>query len=231
MKIAIHQPNFLPWLGYFYKWFKSDLFVMYDDVQFSKGSYINRNQILTHKGILNLTVPVLTKHKSLQLIKDTQINHEDNWNKKIISTIAVEYSKAKYFEVYFGEFVKIIKKAFVGSLVDLNIKLLLWAADILGIHVPIIKSSRLRDVQGASTERLVSICKLLDADTYISGAGGMNYQEEALFAEAGITLVVLPSYKTHHPRYKQVNECLFVQNLSVLDLIMNCGSEGRKFFK
>ena len=229
MKIAIHQPNFLPWLGYFYKWSKCDLFVMYDDVQFSKGSYTNRNWILTHNGIQHLTVPVLTKHKGLQAIKDVQVNCSDNWDKKLISTLALEYSKAKYFEVYFDEFVKIIE-SMSGSLSRLNIDLLLWASAILGINVPIIKSSRLRDAQGSATERLVSVCKLLDADTYISGAGGMNYQEEALFAEAGITLMVLPSYKIHHPQYRQVGNLPFVPNLSVLDLILNYGPEGRKFF-
>ncbi|MFZ2322559.1 MAG: WbqC family protein [Ignavibacteriaceae bacterium] len=222
MILSVHQPNFIPWLGFFYKLKLSDFFVFLDDVQFSKNSYINRNKIKTPQGANWLTLPVQSSGKFGQNINDVKITNYDITKRKILSTIKMNYSKTKYFNDYFSEFEDIFNKN-EGNLSNLNIDLVLLINRILNINTEIVLSSQLEDIQGDSTERLINICKKMNCSIYFSGFGGSKYQDEDLFVENNIKL-----RKTDfiHPIYPQLwGE--FIPNLSVIDLIFNCGSESQ----
>lgn len=222
MIAAIHQPNFLPWIGYFYKMSKADVFIILDDVQFSKNSYINRNKIKTPNGAIWLTLPVITSGKFGQKINEVEIKEFNKSRRKILDTIKMNYSRAEYFKNYFPELEEIFSQDY-NSLSDLNINLILWIAQKLQI-TPVIKfSSSLPLLEAEGTLRLINICKEIGADTYLSGFGGNNYQEEKLFNDNNI---YLKTYDFKHPVYKQLWGN-FEYNLSTIDLILNCGENSR----
>lgn len=223
MIISIHQPNFLPWLGFFYKLEISDFFVFLDDVQFTKNSFINRNKIKTPQGNNWLTLPVQSSGKFGQNINEVKISNYVSVSKKIISTLKMNYAKAKYFDIYFREFEFIIQNS-DGNLSKLNIDLILWISKLLKITTEVTFSSQLNSVQGESTERLISICKKLNFNTYFSGFGGSKYQDEELFLQNNISL---KKTDFKHPVYPQLwGE--FLPNMSVIDLIFNCGPNSRE---
>jgi len=220
MIVAIHQPTHLPWLGYFYKIANCDTFVILDNVQLMRGrGYGVRCQIKTKDGPKWITVPIKNRG-DFQLIKDVEIDNSVNWRKKHWETIRHAYAKAPFF----GACRKPIEKIFVqdwDKLADLNIALIEACMGLLGLETPLVRASSL-DVEGASWELLVSICKKLKADAYLSGSGGAKYQDEEGFAAAGINL----GY-THfqHPEYMQ-QWGVFVPGMSVIDLIFNRGPDS-----
>lgn len=219
--VAIHQPNFLPWLGFFYKWSHSDVFVRYDDVQFVRRGYTNRVKIKTQRGAAWITVPVKQKGNYHQVIGEIEIDREVNWKRKMTGTLTTCYSRAPFYKTYFPRLEEILANDHC-LLAQLNTDFLTWVSSELHIDVPMLDASSLDNISGASTERLVSVCRALEADYYLSGFGGQNYQEERLFVENGIQLKV---YDFEHPRYPQLwGE--FVPGLSILDLLFNCGGES-----
>lgn len=224
MILSIHQPNFIPWLGFFYKLKLSDSFVFLDDAQFSKNSFINRNKIRTPQGENWITLPVQSSGKFGQNINEVEITNYNVTKRKILSSIKMNYSKARYFSDYFGEFEDIFNKN-EGNLSNLNIDLILLINKILNINTKVVLSSHLDNIQTNSTERLISICKKMNCSIYFSGFGGSKYQDENLFAENNIELK-----KTDfiHPLYPQLWGD-FIPNLSVIDLIFNCGVESKNF--
>jgi len=214
--VAIHQPNFLPWIGYFYKIAKSDIFVFLDNVQYTKNSFINRNKIKTPQSAMWLTVPVSFNFG--QLINEVKINNEINWREKHIRTLEMNYKRANFFEDVF----EIIKKIYYlknwQNLSDFNISLTKTIASYLGLDKPFVKSSAL-GIKGKSTELLIQIVKKVGGNVYLSGFGGAKYQEEGLFKNEGIKLVY---YNFTHPIYKQLWNG-FIANLSIVDLLFNAG--------
>jgi len=221
MIVAIHQPNFLPWLGYFYKISQCDVFVLLDNVQYTKNSFINRNRIKTPQGELWLTVPVKIKGRFGQLIKDVEIDNGPNWRTKHMKTLEMNYRRVKFFDQVFQK----VRAAYYandwGNLSQFNTRLLECVLSLLKLEVQLVRASEL-DVEGASTKLLINICKVLSADTYLSGFGGVKYQEEELFKEAGIALRY---YGFDHSVYPQLwGE--FIPNLSIIDLLFNCGLES-----
>ncbi len=218
---AIHQPNFLPWLGFFYKWRQSDIFVLYDDVQFVRRGYTNRVKIKTQRGEAWITVPVKQKGNYHQTIGEIEIDREVNWKRKLLGTLTASYSRAPYFKRYIRRLEEILANDYI-LLAQLNTALLSWASAELKIEVPALEASSLPGISGASTERLVSVCRAVEAGHYLSGFGGQNYQEEELFVQQNIQLKV---YDFKHPEYPQLwGE--FIPGLSVLDLLFNCGQES-----
>lgn len=219
----IHQPNFLPWLGYFYNIANSDVFIVLDDVQYIKRSFITRNMIKGPQGAQYIILPIFQKGKYKQSILKCVLYDKEKNLKKIIHTIKSNYSKAKYFSTYFNEFQNILNNN-TNSLIEINFSLIKWVLEKLSIQVEIEKSSKLKNIVGKSTERLISICQEMKADEYLSGFGGMKYQQENLFKEAKIKLKIT---NFQHPRYPQ---CWgdFIPNLSIIDLLFNCGSESKK---
>jgi len=220
--VGIHQPNFLPWLGYFYKIMKSDVFVFLDDVQYVKRSFINRNKIKTHGGEKYIRLPLHQKGKYKQLIIDCALFNKDEAIDHLTKNIQMNYKKSKYFQDYFSSFEEALNNG-SESLVDINISLIKWVLCILEETVNFKRSSELEGVSGVSTERLISICKNVGGNRYLSGFGGDKYQDKEMFDDANIELVITDF---EHPTYEQ-KWGDFIPNLSIIDLIFNCGKNSK----
>jgi len=173
--ITIHQPNYIPWLGFFHKLLISDVYVAFDDVQFEKNSFNNRNKIKTANGDCWLTIPIITKGKSKEtLLNSAQIDNNQNWAKKHLKTIKTNYSKAEYYDDYIDFFEDTYSKKWT-YLSELNMYILQWIIDELKIDTEIILSSEIKNKKEKKDELVLEICKGLDADIYISGALGKDY--------------------------------------------------------
>ena len=220
MKVGILQPGYIPWLGFFEQVYKSNKFVLYDDVQFDKNSWRNRNRIKTPDGPLWLTIPVRQKGHISQTLLETEIVEKKRWPRKHLNSLKSCYAKAPYFDRYIDYLSELLQQEWT-CLVDLDIALIKYLLRELGITTPLIRSSEL-GISGEKTERLVSICKALGATTFYEGAAGRNYMEEKKFEEVGIRL----EYQDyHHPTYPQLYGD-FIPHLSFIDLLYNCGDES-----
>lgn len=218
MIVAIHQPNYLPWLGYFYKIARADAFVFLDNVQYRKNGFINRNKIKTPQGEIWLTVGVLTKGHFKQPINEVEINNLVSWNRIHEKSISTNYSPAPYFKQYKGFFEDVCRAKW-ERLAALNEALIKGICEILGIRgVQFIRASQI-NVSGKSSELLVSICKAVGAETYLSGPSGQNYVDENLFEREGVRLRY-SDFK--HPVYTQLWGD-FIPRMSIVDLIFNEG--------
>jgi len=224
--VSVHQPNFLPWIGYFYKIAKSDIFVYLDNVQFIKRSFINRVKIKTITGTNWMTVPVKTKRRYLQSINETKIDNETDWRKKFLGIIKANYSKSPYFKKYFKSLELYFSNDF-NYLTNFNMGLTEWVLSELSIKTKILKSSEIINDMDNPTERIVIICKKLNADAYLSGFGGEKYQERDKFENQNINLIV---YDFNHPVYEQLWGD-FIPGLSILDYMFNTDiKEMKEFF-
>jgi hypothetical protein len=233
MIITIHQPQYLPWHGYFDKIDQSDIFVILDDVQFKKNEWQNRNRIKTSQAWQWITVPIL--HSFPEDIKNIRIDNKSDWKRKHLNTLITNYSKARFFKDYITFFKDIIYNQNQGwnYLVDLNIEIIYYLLDVLGVKREIMLSSSLQlnekpthpyrtRLEDESSERLINICKLIGGDTYLSGQGGQNYMNVKRFHEEGIN-VVFQDFKL--TPYNQLFGD-FIPNLSVIDLLFNHGKES-----
>jgi len=222
MIVGIHQPEHLPWLGFWNKLYKSDLFVLLDNTQFRKNYFQNRNRIRTANGWTWITVPVFTKGKSTQQIKEVEINNvtDITWQKKHWKTIEQNYIRAPYFNEYKDIFSKFYLKKWT-KLADLNIKFIYTIKEILGIKTEIVLGSSL-DVKGERSDLLLDICKKVGATTYLSGRFGKDYLEESKFRIENIKVVY---QEFNHPVYNQVFKP-FIPEMSIIDLIFNEGDKS-----
>jgi hypothetical protein len=225
MILSVHQPQYLPWLGFFHKIYKSDVFVFLDDVQYKHREFQNRNRILTKTGPLWLTVPVITNKDSYPNLQDVLIDNSQGWAQRHYKTLCFNYSQAPFFKKY-GNFFEEVYNRKWERLIDLNIFIIEYLLKTLGIKTPVEYSSRLK-IKTAATERIIDICNKFKADTYLSGAGGKDYLEEDKFKASAIKLVY-QDFK--HPVYQQLNVQGkdFVPYLSVVDLIFNHDPESLK---
>lgn len=222
--VAIHQPNFLPWLGYYYKISQCDVFVFLDDVEYTKNSFINRNRIKTPDGEKWITLPVSYSGKSTQKINECEIVGKDKAVKKLLGQILHNYRKAAHFEDYYEVLTDILTNS-PANLSELNIKLTQWILSLLNINTKLIRSSEINIDADDATDRLIQICKKFDGDTYISGSGGMNYQDELRFSENRLELSITDF---SHPEYPQLWG-KFTPNLSIMDYLFNNGISGPLF--
>jgi len=218
MIISIHQPQYMPWLGYFDKMARADVFVLLDDVQFKKNEWQNRNQIKTAQGRQWITVPVL--YRFPERINEVKINNSVLWQKKQKHAIEINYGKTPFFKkcTYFLDAVFSQKWETIDKL---NVFVVEEIARILGISTKIICSSQL-DITSKKNQRLVDICRKFNADTYIAGRGGEQYMDAVLFEQAGIKLEF---QQYPHPQYPQLYGA-FASHLSVIDLLFNCGEKS-----
>ena len=227
MTIGILQPGYLPWLGFFEQIYKSDIFVIYDDVQYDKEGWRNRNRIKTANGIQWLTVPVHVKLSEAPLIKDVRIDNKENWRKKHLNSIKMSYSRSPYLKDYLPFFEEAYNRQW-EFLIDLDMFFILKILDWLGMgDKDIVRSSGLLDIdraigEGNKMDRLINICKTLKADTFYEGAAGRNYIDTDYFLGHGIR-VEFQDYK--HPVYKQLYGD-FVPYLSIVDLLFNHGRDS-----
>jgi len=215
MKIAVHQPQYIPWLGYFHKMASVDQFVFLDTVQYKKREFQNRNCIKTPSGSTWLTVPVLTKGSFFQKINEVKIDNQERWREKHCESIKRNYSKAPCFKIYQNFLDEIYGKEW-NYLVDLNIATINYLKNALHINTPVLLESEIGTTR-TKTERIIEICKKLKADIYLSGKGAKDYMDENLFKKNGIRLEY---QEFHHPVYPQLHG-VFIPNLSAIDYIFN----------
>jgi hypothetical protein len=218
MKIAISQPAYLPWLGYFDLIDQVDAFVLLDSVQFEKQSWQQRNRIKTPSGLQWLTVPVIFRGCFGQRIQDVVIR-EPEFFRKHLRAIELNYRRAPFFNQYCPELAQILQSC-SASLVELNLELIRWFCQILGIRTTLLRSSDLGEC-GVRSELLVNICRRLRSDYYLSPLGSAVYLLDDVdrFAQAGIE-IGFQHYE--HPEYRQLF-LPFQSHASALDLIFNEG--------
>jgi hypothetical protein len=220
MKVAIHQPNYLPYVGFFHKLSLADTFVIMDDTQYDK-KFTNRNKIKVPGNWIWLTVPINKKHKFVAN-KIVEINNEENWQSDHFEKINRSYSNSKFFKKNYKAFFEKIYSKKWDHLFTLNYELIIQLIDWLDIKIEVIKESEL-NVKGNSTERLVNISKKIGAETYVSGIGGKEYMNEKMFETNNIKI----EYQNFQcPKYKQVFNSEFIPNLSIIDLLFNIGPES-----
>jgi hypothetical protein len=215
--LVILQPGFLPWLGFFDQMSRSDIFVYYDDVQFDKHGWRNRNRIKTPSGAAWVTVPCLHRHKLGQRILDTEIDNQQNWARKIMGTIIQNYARARFLSDYLPELERLLAKPW-RFLVDVDLAAVDMMCGWIDLRRPLFRSSEL-GIQGDRNARLVGICQHFSATRYLSGSSARSYLDEGLFRMAGID-VTWQEYK--HPIYHQLHG-EFVPFLSTIDLMFNAG--------
>jgi hypothetical protein len=222
---AIHQPNYIPWLGYFYKIAHADKFVFLDMVIYPDRSLINRNSIKAPSGPAWLTIPVLKTGRSGQLINEVETDNIQRWAGRHLATIRSNYGRAPYFKETFAllEPHYPIATGNRSSLAAFNIGVICSIAAYLGVGTQFMNASEL-NVSGHKTGLLVDICRAIGASTYLAGTGAKSYQEDAKFEDAGITPVYSPFSQRSYPQL--FGE--FVRNLSVVDVLMNCGYLGTR---
>jgi hypothetical protein len=217
MKVGIIQSNFLPWLGYFDFIRETDLFIIHDDLQYTKGDWRNRNKIKTPRGVEWITVPVHYRNTS-QLIEETPVDYSSPWARRMLNRIRESYRRAPCFEPYFSELTDLLTQPSV-SISDLNLQLIHWVCRSLEIDTPI-KMSREYHPQGVKTER---IGILTWQSTYLSGPAAQAYLIPEMFEQAGIRL----EYKQYnYPEYEQLYPP-FVLGVSVIDLLFMKGKDAR----
>lgn len=224
MIAAVHQPQFMPWLGYFDKIVRSETFVLLDSVQFKKNEFQNRNKIKTAQGWMWLTVPVLFKYP--EQIDEVRINNGIDWRKKHLRTLAINYQKAPYFHDLFPE----VERFYAGdsqSISEVNRESVFMLLRMLGVDRQIAIASALGHLPEEPSARLAAICECLRADTYLSGAGGREYLDLEPFNKRGITVIF---QEFNHPVYEQLYGD-FIPNLSLLDLLFNCGPDSLKILE
>jgi hypothetical protein len=218
--LAVLQPGYLPWLGFFDQMQRADIFVLYDDVQFDKNGWRNRNRIKAPSGEPHwLTVPVL--HSFGQKNLEIEIDNRQPWPRKHLGTIKQFYAKAPYLERYFAELERLLTDNRWERLIDLDIALIELFCSWLGIKKQMVRSSGL-GVNGERSERLLNICAHFGARRYLSGNAAHDYLDVDLFASNGIE-VEWQNYK--HPVYPQQHG-EFIPFLSTLDLLLNCGEKS-----
>jgi hypothetical protein len=222
LKVAINQPTYLPWIGYFDLIDQVDLFVVLDNVQFAKQSWQQRNRIRAGGGLQWLTVPVLFRGRFGQLIKDVGIR-DPKFSDDHIRAIELAYKRSPYFDKYFPGLKGRLEDPEDGLLLNLNLKLIAWALEILDITTPFVKASSL-NVGGKRTELLATICETVEANQYISPLGSAEYllAEQDVLRRRGVD-IFFQNYR--HPEYRQVFTP-FAPYASVIDLIFNCGENA-----
>lgn len=223
--IAIHQPNYIPWLGYFYKMWESDIFVLLDSVQYPRGqSFANRNRVKTHNGTTWLTIPVSIPSGEKGKVPYNKVKIVNTkWKRKHLRTLQMNYKKADYYDEIYPILEEQIEKHI--DFTELNIALIKRIATYLELKTRLVRLSNLLNEFGDKTELIIDICKELEADTYLSGTGGgKEYNDEELLNENDIELRYS---EFEHPEYPQLWEG-FESNLSIIDLLFNCGPESKE---
>lgn len=226
MKCVILQPSYIPWRGYFDQIYQADTFIFYDDVQYDKHGWRNRNRIKTSQGTRWLTIPVQTKGNVTEHIPINQIKIDwrQPWNRKHWATIQQAYCKAPYFDQYVPLLEPFYRQP-TELLADFTIDLTIALAGALGIsHTRFLRSSSL-NIGGTKTERLINILTHVGASDYLSGPSAQDYIEPQKFAAAGINLAYIvynyPEYPQLYPPYDG--------QVSILDLLFMTGPKALQY--
>jgi hypothetical protein len=221
MKIAIHQSHYLPWLRYWAKVAYADVFVLLDDVQFTKNDWQNRNKIKGPTGEIVLTVPVYQKLG--QKISDVLIDNKRNWARKHLQSIILSYGKSDFFSEHISFFENVYGRHW-EKLIDINNGMFSYLKDALSVKTEIIRGSELK-AEGEGSLRLVNICRALGGTVYLTGRYASEvYLDRKLFQEAGIEI---EEQRWECPVYNQLFVSQgFIPDLSIIDLLFNCGGKS-----
>ncbi len=226
MKIAISQSNYIPWKGYFDNIAQVDIFVLYDDMQYTKRDWRNRNKIKTAQGLKWLSIPVQVKGKFYQKINETLISDPD-WNKKHLDSLLQNYRTAKCFKEV-EPFIRTLYTSCTGKTIsEVNTHFLKTICTFLDIDTTFIHSSDF-ELAEEKTQRLVDLCKDLDGTEYYTGPAAKNYMDEDAFLKEDIQVKYYDysDYKT----YDQIFDG-FEHQVTILDLIFSEGKNAKSFLK
>jgi len=221
--ITIHQPNYLPWAGFFHKWMISNAFIILDTVQYHKNEWQNRNRIKTSQGAQWLTVPVT--YRFPENIEQVGIANKP-WARKQIAAIEQSYAKAPYLDKYWPELKSTFEQPW-QNLCALNVAMIRTLGSFLECDAPLLLASNMAKVSDDPTLRLIELCKALDGTAYLSGSEGRNYLQTSAFQNANMEL-----YFQHveAPVYPQLHGD-FISHLSVLDVLFHCGDRSSKIIR
>lgn len=228
MIVTVHQPHFMPWLGYLHRMAKADLFVILDHVQFERRNYQNRTMILVNGEPRWLTVPVVQRSQKERIVEKEIDNGLEGtsrwWSSCHYQTLRHAYRDAPYLADYAPELRRLFGTR-RGRLVELNDAVLGFLREAFGIRTKMLRSSEL-DVQGAKSELILNLGREVGADALLVGLGGSrDYLDKAAFAQHGIGLVY---QEFQHPLYPQCGDGPFSRGLSAIDLLLNCGPDSRR---
>lgn len=220
MKVTIHQPNYLPYLGFFDKAVRADMLILLDTAQYSKNGLQNRNRIKTPQGEQWLTIPVLTKNNFGVMTKDVQIDNKKDWRQQNLRSITLNYKKTKHFSEFAG-FITGLYSSERVNLSDFCTEIIEYIMKLLPAEVKVIRSSEL-EIKGTRSEMLLDLCKQVGATTYLSGKSGREYLDKEIFEQNNMKLEF---HSFNSPVYEQLwGE--FIPNLSTIDYLLNCGKEN-----
>lgn len=225
-KVAILQSNYIPWKGYFDIINMVDEFILYDDMQYTRRDWRNRNKIKTPQGTQWLTIPVETKGKYFQKINETQVSTSD-WGKKHWQQIRQNYSKAPYFSMYKEHFEELFLNNNDTYLSTINMKFISSICSLLQIDTKLRWSSEFSLVEGKS-EKLLGICMDCNADVYLSGPAAQGYLDESLFNQNDISVEWMDY--SNYPSYSQLYPP-FEHAVTILDLLFNEGENASLYMK
>ena len=228
MNVVLLQPSYIPWRGYFDQIRRADLFIFYDDVQYDKHGWRNRNQIKTAQGKHWLTIPVHSKGVTGGIsIKDVRIDWSKPWAKTHLKSLLTGYNKAPFFRQHLPLLESMYEARHDEFLADFTIETTITLARTLGItSTQFMRSSELRDITGQKTHRIINILKQVNATHYISGPSARDYIEPEKFGQAGITLEYM---EYHYPEYPQLYPP-YDPYVSILDLLFMVGKDFNKYF-
>lgn len=219
-KIAILQSNYLPWKGVFNLIHLVDVFVFLEDVQYTTRDWRNRNKIYTKDGLRWISIPVIKGPRS-QLIYEVKIDQEKDWQRKHFNAFQINYARAPHFKKYKWLLEDIYYKYTWKSLSEFNIFTTKLISKTLGITTKFINSTSL-NTKGSKDDKLIEICKKLNADYYLSGPSAQNYINPQKFKEEKIMLDYI---EYEYPEYNQLHKP-FNHFVTILDLIFNCGDKS-----
>ena len=226
--VGILQPGYMPWQGFFQQMLYSDVFVLYDDVQYDKHGWRNRNRVKGPRGPVWLTVPVVTKGLNQPLINQVRIDaSQGNWAKKHLGTIRQNYAKAPHFQPYFSQLEELLLGRTWDLLWALDLELIRLMAGWLGLGAELKLSSDLGVENPDATGRLIEIIKQVGGQVFFEGAAGRDYLDQEAFARQDIQLVFQKFEPRPHPQQYQG----FEPYLSALDLVLNCGPDSRGYLE
>ena len=224
MIVAIHQPHYMPWLGYLHRMAQADLFIVLDHVQFERRNYQNRARIRVEGEAQWLTVPVVQRSQKERIDEKIVDNGQPRpWGPVHFSTLRHAYRQAPHFGAC-ASAVRAILEARWERLADLDRAMLGFLRDAFQIGTPLVRSSEL-GVDGAKSDLILNLCRAAGADTLLAGFGGSRaYLDVETFARAGVRIL---RHEFSHPAYPQCGEAPFIPGLAAMDLLFNCGPQSR----
>ena len=217
MVISIHQPDYISYLGYFYKMSKADIFVYLDDCQFSNNNMHHWNRIKTPQGEQRLKIPV-EQHLG-DAICQVRTRDALRWKEKHLKAVEMNYKKARFFDAVFPLWKELLTKCY-GNLADMNITINTEIGKAFGFKTKFLRSSDM-EIKTLKEERVIEIVKLLEGDTYLSGLGAKAYETEEHFTKCGIRLLYTDFSIFEYPQLWP--KAGFLPYMSILDYIFNCG--------